>query len=49
MGELIVIAVLYVVVFGLFGMLGGLGSAAEGMRSWGRAAGSIRTNPGSSS
>ena len=49
MGELIVIVVLYVVVFGLFGSLGGLASAAEGIRSWGRAAGTIRANPGSSS
>jgi hypothetical protein len=38
MVQWLIIAVLYVLGFGLFGLLGGLSSAADAFRSWGEAA-----------
>jgi uncharacterized protein HemY len=49
MVTVIVLASLWVVVFGLFRRLGGLGAAGDVFRQWGKASSSIRVNPGSSS
>jgi hypothetical protein len=49
MRDWIIIAVLYALVLAFFRFLGGFGAAADGLRRWGKASASIRTNLGSSS